>query len=346
MTKLLAQLNPSLIFLILPPTLIKQPQAVFQALKPASAAVIVVAERGDLDEMFALFKLGAVDYITPPLSASGLLPRVRRLFERVTDQKPAPAQNDKPLLCALIGNSPAFVSEIEKISLIAALDASVLNTGETRTGKELCARAIHQLSPRAQGPYVPVDCGAIPVSLAENELFGHKRGAFTDAGASQSGLIEAAHGGTLFLDEINSLPLQVQSKLLRFLQEKEYRPLGSTEVIKSDARVIAAASDDVGKAVLEGRLRPDLYYRLNALQLRLPPLRERREDIPLLARHFLARNNALSVKSIKDFSPDALQLLQQYDWSDNVRELESQEPLRFAIARRSPPRTSSILKPP
>ncbi|HKX26687.1 MAG TPA: sigma-54 dependent transcriptional regulator [Blastocatellia bacterium] len=225
-------------------------------------------------------------------------------------------------LHAIIGESPAFISEIQKIPVIARSESCVLIMGETGTGKELCARAIHQLSSRSLGPYVAVNCAAIPVELAENELFGHHRGAFTSAASSQPGLVEAAGGGTLFLDEINSLPLQVQSKLLRFLQEKEYRPLGSTRVNRANVRVIAAANCDVKESLREGTLRRDLYYRLSVWCLNLPPLQERREDIPLLARHFLEQHSRQSTEPVKKFSHDALQLLKQYEWPGNVRELE------------------------
>ncbi len=198
----------------------------------------------------------------------------------------------------------------------------MLITGATGTGKELCARAIHYLSPRAGQPFVPVNCGAIPVELVENELFGHERGAYTGAAHAQHGLIHEARGGTLFLDEIDCLPLMAQTKLLRFLQDHEYRPLGSARVRRADVRVIAASNVDLEEAVREGRVRRDLYYRLNIIQLVLPPLRERREDIPLLARHFLAEYAAEFDRPAADISPDAMQALVSYDWPGNVRELE------------------------
>ncbi|NVM20900.1 MAG: sigma-54-dependent Fis family transcriptional regulator [Desulfobacterales bacterium] len=222
----------------------------------------------------------------------------------------------------LVGESPSFCAEIKKIPIVAAGDASVLISGETGTGKELCAQAIHYLSPRAAKPFVPVNCGAIPVELLENELFGHRAGAFTNASTSQPGLIHEANGGTLFLDEIVSLPPSAQVKLLRFLQEKEYRPLGSTKTYRADVRVIAASNIDVEKAVMEGTLSRNLYYRLNVVPIKLPPLRERREDIPLLAHHFLARYSARFNKQVSDFSPEAVQVLVLHDWPGNVRELE------------------------
>jgi DNA-binding NtrC family response regulator len=237
-----------------------------------------------------------------------------------------------------------FVSEIKKIPVIARSESCVLITGETGTGKELCALAIHRLSPRSPGPYLAVNCATLPVELAENELFGHKRGAFTSAGSSQPGLVEAASGGTLFLDEINSLPLQVQSKLLRFLQAKEYRPLGSTQVNRADVRVIAAANCDVKDAVQEGSLRRDLYYRLNVWSLNLPPLQARAEDIPLLARHFLDQHNLQSTTVAKKFSLDALQLLKQYEWPGNVRELEHVVERAYACCEHSIITASDLMR--
>src|SRR5262249_30700623 len=186
----------------------------------------------------------------------------------------------------MIGESRVFRGEIEKIPRLSRCDASVLITGETGTGNELCASAIHYLSRRAEYPFVPVNCGAIPVELMENELFGHDRGAYTGADRSQTGVIGEANGGTLFLDEIDCLPATAQVKLLRFLQKKEYRPLGSLKTSQADIRVVAASNTDLHEAIKSGRLRQDLYYRLNVLSLHLPPLRERREDIPVLSRHF------------------------------------------------------------
>jgi two-component system response regulator GlrR len=222
----------------------------------------------------------------------------------------------------LVGESPKFRVQIRKIPLVARRNVSVLIAGETGTGKELCARAIHYLSPRAHQPFVPVNCGAIPTDLAENELFGHARGAFTGASAAQHGLIREAEGGSLFLDEIDCLPLLTQVKLLRFLQEKEYKPLGSAKVQQADVRVIAAINMDLEEAVRTGRLRRDLYYRLNVMTLLLPPLRERPEDIPLLAHHFLVKYATEFDNAVTSFSPDVMSLFLQHEWPGNVRELE------------------------
>jgi transcriptional regulator with PAS, ATPase and Fis domain len=222
----------------------------------------------------------------------------------------------------LIGESPAFLAAKVKITLIAPYNVNVLILGETGTGKELFARAVHYLSPRVRQPFVPVNCGAIPLDLVENELFGHDRGAFTGALTTVHGLIYEASGGTIFLDEIDCLPSQAQVKLLRFLQEKEYRPLGSAKTCHADVRVVAAANTDVAEAVKDGKFRQDLYHRLNIIPLVLPRLSDRREDIPLLARHFLAKYAEEFQKPVTDFSPEALQRLLLYTWPGNVRELE------------------------
>lgn len=223
----------------------------------------------------------------------------------------------------LIGASPAFTNEIKKIPLMARCDAGVLISGETGTGKELCARAIHYLSPRADYPFIPVNCGAIPADLVENELFGHVQGAFTSATTSRPGLIEEADKGTLFLDEIDCLPLQAQVKFLRFLQDKAYKMLGCTKIRQSDVRVIAASNTNLEKAASEGRFRRDLFYRINIIPLKLPLLKERQADIPLLARHFLEKYTAGFNKPVLNFSPGALQRLMTYTWPGNVRELEN-----------------------
>lgn len=222
-----------------------------------------------------------------------------------------------------IGQSPAFLAAVGKIPIVARNEANVLISGETGTGKEVCARAIHYLSPRSSKPLIAVNCGAIPAELVEHELFGHERGAYTDATGAKSGLIQEAEGGTLFLDELDCLPLFAQVKLLRFLQEKEYRPLGSTKTKKASVRVIAATNADLAEAVQQGRLRRDLYYRINILPLVLPPLRQRQSDIGLLAQHFLAKFAEELDKSVREFSPEALHLLRTYAWPGNVRELEN-----------------------
>ena len=219
-----------------------------------------------------------------------------------------------------IGRSRA--QQVGNFRKLARCDATVLISGETGTGKEVCARAIHYLSPRSSKPFITVNCGAIPAELVENELFGHERGAYTDAAVAKPGLIAEAEGGTLFLDEIDCLPLLAQVKLLRFLQEKEYRPLGSVKTRAASVRVIVATNADLENALRQGRLRQDLYYRINILSLVLPPLRQRQGDILLLARHFLAKFTEEFAKPVQDFSPDVLPTLLAYPWPGNIRELE------------------------
>jgi len=222
----------------------------------------------------------------------------------------------------LVGRDPGFLKEIRKIPVVALSDASVLISGETGTGKEVCARAIHSLSARSGGPFQAVNCGALPLELVENELFGHESEAYTGAATDRSGLLAHSQGGTLFLDEIDSLPAGAQVKLLRFLQEREYRPLGSTRTRKADVRVLAATNLRVEDLALGKPLRRDLYYRLNVVSLKLPPLRERRGDIPLLVEHFLSRWRSEPGHSIQGLAPTAVERLLSHDWPGNIRELE------------------------
>ncbi|NIO21246.1 MAG: AAA domain-containing protein [Candidatus Aenigmarchaeota archaeon] len=322
---IISRANPDVIFLVFSPSHLKQTKALFQSIgmERLDLPIIAVSEECKPDRMLALLKLGAVDFITPPLKAGDVLPRLWRLVEKTHRSKNlSHTLKEKLGLKQLVGETPAFLSVIKKIPSVAQCEASVLISGETGTGKELCARAIHYLSPRSSKPFVPVDCGAIPTELMENELFGHVRGAFTGASSSKPGLIHEASGGTLFLDDIDCLPLSAQVKLLRFLQEKEYRRLGSPKVRQADVRIIAATNLALEKLVREEKLRQDLYYRLNIIPLMLPPLRERREDIPLLALHFVDKYAAEFNKRVKGFASEAMQILMLYEWPGNVRELE------------------------
>jgi len=223
----------------------------------------------------------------------------------------------------MIGDSPRFRELLEKIRLVAGTSATVLITGETGTGKELVARAIHNLSPRRDRPLVKVNCAAISAGLIESELFGHVKGAFTGATERRVGRFEHAHGGTIFLDEITELPLESQSKLLRVLQEQEFEPVGSNRTVKIDVRVLAATNRDLSEAVREGRFRMDLYYRLLVIPVDVPPLRERREDIPALATHFVAVLARQFGRRVKRISEATMRQLMAYDWPGNVRELEN-----------------------
>ncbi|HET9252862.1 MAG TPA: sigma-54 dependent transcriptional regulator [Candidatus Eisenbacteria bacterium] len=221
----------------------------------------------------------------------------------------------------LVGRHPSFLRSISRIPAAARSNVPVLITGETGTGKELCARAIHRLGPRKDQPFVPVDCASLPDHLIENEIFGHARGAFTDARGDQRGLIAMAEGGTLFLDEVDALSLSAQGKLLRFLQERTYKPLGDDRFLHADVNVLAASNHDLEGLVKERRLRTDLYFRLNVLRIHLEPLRDRRDDIALLTRHFVKSLCAERGLPHKGLSPSTLEHLERYDWPGNVREL-------------------------
>jgi two-component system response regulator PilR (NtrC family) len=223
----------------------------------------------------------------------------------------------------IIGQSPKMRAIFELIQTVAPQSSRVLITGESGTGKELVARAIHENSARAQAPFITINCGAFPETLLESELFGYMKGAFTGANDNRHGLFQAAHGGTLFMDEIGNMSLTMQVKLYRVLQEGKVRPIGSTEESDVDVRIIAATNKDFEKEIAEGRFREDLYYRLSVIPIHLPSLRERREDIPLLARHFLEKFRKLMEKPIEGISPEVVRRLETYEWPGNVRELEN-----------------------
>jgi PAS domain S-box-containing protein len=223
----------------------------------------------------------------------------------------------------IVSRNPEMERIFRLLPLVAGSTSTVLVTGASGTGKELVARAIHSQSARRQGPFVAVNCAAVPEGLLESELFGYRKGAFTDARTDKPGRIAQAQGGTLFLDEVGDLPLALQVKLLRFLQDLRYEPLGSNESIGADVRIIAATNRDLGALVREGRFRDDLYYRLNIMQIPLPPLVARKEDIPLLVRHFIGRFRGTTGKPIERLTTDALAVLMRYDWPGNVRELEN-----------------------
>ena len=223
----------------------------------------------------------------------------------------------------IIGQSPKMKAIFDLIQTVAPQNSRVLITGESGTGKELVARAIHENSGRSSAPFITINCGAFPETLLESELFGYMKGAFTGANENRRGLFQAAHGGTLFMDEIGNMNLAMQVKLYRVLQEGKVRPLGSTDEIDVDVRVIAATNKDLEKAISTGEFREDLFYRLSVIPLHVPALRDRREDIPLLARHFLERFRKTMEKKIESISADAMSLMESYDWPGNVRELEN-----------------------
>ena len=263
------------------------------------------------------------DFLICPVRLLELRHRLERLLGPAHDEVRSAGQllAGEAGLREMVGRDPAFVQVLNQIPPVSASPSPVLLTGETGTGKELCARAIHMLSRRRNSPFIPVECGAVPEHLAENELFGHSRGAFTDAYKDQKGLAALAEGGTLFLDEVDSLSLAAQAKLLRFLQEGTYRPLGSEQFVRGDVRVVAASNRNLEAYVLEKKFRADLYFRLNVLRLHLPSLRDRAGDIDLLSRHFLERLCLQEGLGRKGLTPPALRKLESYAWPGNVREL-------------------------
>lgn len=265
------------------------------------------------------------DFLACPFREVDLIPRIHRLLwwkERTDTSSQAKLVKGNLHLESLVGESECFLRALEKIPLLARSDAAVLISGETGTGKELFARAIHYQGPPKGKPFIPVNCGALPDHLFENELFGHAKGAFTDASSAEKGLIAEAEGGTLFLDEIDTLSPSAQVKLLRFLQNGEYRPLGSSRIVTADVRIIAATNTDLRRQLELKLFREDLYYRLNVLSLSIPPLRQRIGDIPLLTSHFLTRYVSQYGRKTPAFSQTALQKLLVYSWPGNVRELE------------------------
>ena len=271
-----------------------------------------------------LVKTWARDFITCPYQPLDVILRIERILKKSSCDKVEEVKKSllrKQGLKKLVGNSQSFRELVNKIPLTAESDVEVIIQGETGTGKELVARALHYLSPRRNQPFISVNCAALPLSLFENELFGHTKEAFTDARTSRPGLIHDAEGGSIFLDEIDTLEPASQAKMLRFLQEKEYRPLGSSKIIKANVRIITASNADLKNSLETGRFRSDLFYRLNIVSLILPPLRERREDIPVLARHFLKKYE--SRFGARTFSPAALEALSDYSWPGNIRELEN-----------------------
>jgi DNA-binding NtrC family response regulator len=276
-----------------------------------------------VDESMDGDTLDAVDdFLLWPATRAELRCRVERLTRSAAPDTDAVCRKlaDELALAQLVGSEPCFVETIRQLSLFARSEMPILITGETGTGKELCARAAHFLSARRNGPFVAVDCSAIPDHLFENEMFGHARGAYTDAREEQKGLVALSERGTLFLDEVDSLSFAAQGKLLRFLQEKTFKPLGAEKFLTADVTVLAATNRDLMQCVSASAFRSDLYYRLNVLQLRVPPLRDRPGDVGLLARHFL-ESACARMPHRKTFSPQALRKLAMYDFPGNVREL-------------------------
>ncbi len=288
--------------------------------------VLIMTSYASLRSAVDSMRMGAVDYIAKPFDHDEMLTAVKRIIGKSEKNAAAHRKTGIPQdisVEGMIGTSAAMKEVYNKIHRVAPTNATVLVLGETGTGKELVARAMHQESPRAAQPLVSVNCAAIPDTLIEAELFGHEKGAFTGAASNREGLVAAADGGTLFLDEIGELPLEAQARLLRVLQEGEVRPIGAVESRKVDVRLVAATHRDLAKLAREGRFREDLYYRVNVVQLKLPPLRERGKDILALAETFVKRYCAELGKPPLGLSPEAVQAITTYTWPGNIRELEN-----------------------
>jgi DNA-binding NtrC family response regulator len=289
--------------------------------------VIVVGGQGTITRAVEAGRAGAFFFLERPVSEDGLVDllgkAVGRIDERVEHQQLKDRVRGQYSFASVIGQSSAMMALFELVESVAASDANILIQGENGTGKELIANAIHYNSHRASGPFIKINCASIPRDLIESELFGYKKGAFTGAAADKIGLVEMAEGGSLLLDEIGEMPAYLQTKLLRVLQEREYRPIGSDRLVAVDFRLICATNVDLEVALREGRLREDLYFRINTIAVRVPPLRERTEDIPLLCNHFLSKFNQRYQKSIRSVSPSVYHLLIRNRWAGNVRELEN-----------------------
>ena len=289
--------------------------------------IIIISGQGTLARAVEAGQAGAFFVIEKPVSQDGLMDMIRRAIGQ-TQEKAEHAQLKEQIrgqysFANIVGQSKKMKDLFELIESVAASDANILIQGENGTGKELIANAIHYNSLRVKGPFIKINCAAIPKDLIESELFGYKRGAFTGANTDKVGLFELAEGGSLLLDEIGEMPQYLQTKLLRVLQEREYRPIGSDRLVHVDFRLICATNIDLELALREGKLREDLYFRINTITLRVPPLRERSEDIPLLCTHFLSKFNQRYQKNVKSISPAAYHLLIRNRWAGNVRELEN-----------------------
>ncbi|MCU0808567.1 MAG: sigma-54 dependent transcriptional regulator [Candidatus Contendobacter sp.] len=295
--------------------------------------VIMITAHATVDLSIQALRKGAYDFLTKPFEPEELLSRVRNAL-RQTELIKENRELKEELAAwqgSIVGNSPHLLNLLETARKVAIRDIPVLISGESGTGKELVARAIRHYSRRKEGKFVAINCGAIPEALLESELFGHRKGAFTGADRDHKGLIETADGGTLFLDEVGTLPPNVQKTLLRFLQEQEFYRVGETTPMKVDVRVLSATNLDLQVAVQSGAFREDLYYRLNVVHLRLPPLRERRSDIPLLVAHFVKEQNKRFGTHVKGFNREAMEAMVQYDWPGNIRQLSNVVQAAMAI---------------
>jgi two-component system response regulator AtoC len=318
--------------------------AAVKARAPDTEVVMMTGYATVADAVRAM-KQGAFDYLEKPFdpdAALGVVARAAERKRRADEARRQAAPGTAEAFHNLVGRSPRMREAFGLLEKAAGLDITVLLLGETGTGKELAARAIHYHSGRKERRFVPVNCGALPAELVESELFGHARGAFTGAAAAKPGLFEEAEGGTLFLDEVGELPLPAQVKLNRALQEKEIRRVGDTQPVKVDVRVIAATHRDLREEAKAGRFREDLFYRLHVFPVTLPPLRDRADDVPLLAHHFLAKHARALRREVSAFEPEALARLAGYGWPGNVRELENAIERAVAVSAGDPIRVADL----
>ncbi|MDZ4343497.1 MAG: sigma-54 dependent transcriptional regulator [Candidatus Binatia bacterium] len=299
---------------------------VVHAINPETPVILITAF-GTIETAVAALKQGAMDYLTKPLNLDELLYRIRQVSDRyriiAENRELREALQSRHRIEGIIGESGRMLEVLSMVRRVAPSEATVLIRGESGTGKELIAKAIHFASPRASGPLVKVNCAALPETLLESELFGHEKGAFTGALTSRQGRFELANGGTIFLDEIGDLPLHLQAKLLRVLQEREYEKVGSSRPVKVNVRILAASHRPLEALIKAGQLREDLYYRLNVVTILIPPLRERRSDLSLLIDHFLRHFAEKNGKTIRGLTPEGRDILLRYDYPGNVRELEN-----------------------
>ena len=302
----------------------------------AEALVIVMTAYSSVDSAVAALRKGAYDYITKPFVNEDLLQSVKnalRQRELFRENRALRRELDRRYsFSEIIGTSPALQSVFRLVEKVAGTNTNILIQGESGTGKELIARAIHHNSPRSERPFVAINCGALPETLLESELFGHTKGAFTGAVTNKPGLFRSAEGGTVLLDEVGEITPAMQVRLLRALQEHEVTPLGSSTPVTFDARIICATNRDLEKEVADGRFREDLFYRLNVIEIHLPPLRERREDIPLLVRSFITRTAREQERDEKPIEPAAMSALINYNWPGNVRELQNAIERAFTLS--------------
>jgi DNA-binding NtrC family response regulator len=306
------------------------------------AAVVLMTAFADADDAVAVMREGARDYLQKPFEMEELVLRIGRVRDEIAFRRQMAAAAPAPGREAILGEAPVTRQLVDRVEAAAASDVAVLVTGETGTGKDLCARVIHERSRRAERPFVVVNCAAIPETLLESELFGHEKGAFTGADRRRSGRFEAADGGTLFLDEVGELSAPSQAKLLRAIETSTFEPVGSSRTVRVDVRILAATNRDLAAEIARGAFRRDLFYRLNVVDIHVPPLRERRADVPGLVAAFLAQIAARQGRPVPELDPQAVAALAAHDYPGNVRELQHALERAVALARGGPIRLEHL----